>query len=206
MSCLSREKLDCDHAEGGMYIGPEFQLGQVYDGSQENGDSVVLYRPVYASVVSQGSKMQPGSKPKHFYAGARFETHPSHVNLPVPPSHWTTPTQRSQSQPASPAPTSSSSTTLFGHSDPTLKSASFRGERLMDALMKEEHERNYTISFGSQGELTKSYESSNDETDELVKTAAKLSNDECNSQGSEMSPEKYQDITDQLKNLLKMEA
>lgn len=44
----------CDHAEGGMYIGPEFQLGQVYDGSAENGDSIVLYRPVYLSVVSQG--------------------------------------------------------------------------------------------------------------------------------------------------------
>lgn len=41
-------------AEGGMYIGPEFQLGQVYDGSVENGDSVVLYRPVYVSVTSQG--------------------------------------------------------------------------------------------------------------------------------------------------------
>ncbi|OXA40481.1 Arrestin domain-containing protein 2 [Folsomia candida] len=42
-------------AEGGMYIGPEFQLGQVYDGSVENGDSVVLYRPVYVSVTSQGN-------------------------------------------------------------------------------------------------------------------------------------------------------
>ncbi|ODM91409.1 Arrestin domain-containing protein 2 [Orchesella cincta] len=45
----------CDHAEGGMYIGPEFQLGQVYDGSVENGDAIVLYRPVYASVINQGT-------------------------------------------------------------------------------------------------------------------------------------------------------
>lgn len=29
----------------------------------------------------------PGNKLKdHFYAGARFETHPSHIGLPVPPS------------------------------------------------------------------------------------------------------------------------
>ncbi len=35
-----------------MYIGPEFQLGQVYDGESEPGDSVVLYRPVYLCVQS----------------------------------------------------------------------------------------------------------------------------------------------------------
>ncbi|XP_077499011.1 arrestin domain-containing protein 3-like [Amblyomma americanum] len=42
----------CDHVEGGMYIGPEFQLGQVYDGSMgvEEGETVVLYRPVYVSI------------------------------------------------------------------------------------------------------------------------------------------------------------
>lgn len=39
-----------DHVEGGMYIGPEFQLGQVYDGGQDPGESVVLYRPVYLCV------------------------------------------------------------------------------------------------------------------------------------------------------------
>lgn len=35
-----------------MYIGPEFQLGQVYDGSLgvEDGENVVLYRPVYVCV------------------------------------------------------------------------------------------------------------------------------------------------------------
>ncbi|XP_054161539.1 arrestin domain-containing protein 3-like [Oppia nitens] len=42
----------CDHVEGGLYIGPEFQLGQVYDGSlgMDNGETVVLYRPVYVCV------------------------------------------------------------------------------------------------------------------------------------------------------------
>ncbi len=42
----------CDHVEGGLYIGPEFQLGQVYDGTLgvEDGETVVLYRPVYVCV------------------------------------------------------------------------------------------------------------------------------------------------------------
>ena len=42
----------CDHVEGGLYIGPEFQLGQVYDGTlgMEEGETVVLYRPVYICV------------------------------------------------------------------------------------------------------------------------------------------------------------
>ena len=39
-----------DHVEGGMYIGPEFQLGQVYDGGLDTSESVVLYRPVYVCV------------------------------------------------------------------------------------------------------------------------------------------------------------
>ncbi|CAM1154563.1 Uncharacterised protein at_DN0646, partial [Pycnogonum litorale] len=41
-----------DHVEGGMYIGPEFQLGQVYDGTlgMEEGETVVLYRPVYVCI------------------------------------------------------------------------------------------------------------------------------------------------------------
>ncbi|RZF38361.1 hypothetical protein LSTR_LSTR009256 [Laodelphax striatellus] len=44
----------CDHVEGGLYIGPEFLLGQVYDGScstQEMRETVVLYRPVYVCVA-----------------------------------------------------------------------------------------------------------------------------------------------------------
>ncbi|XP_047737325.1 arrestin domain-containing protein 3 [Hyalella azteca] len=42
----------CDHVEGGMYIGPEFQLGQVYDGGGDGtaGEPVLLYRPVYVCI------------------------------------------------------------------------------------------------------------------------------------------------------------
>jgi hypothetical protein len=38
--------------EGGMYIGPEFQLGQVYDGGGDGaaGEPVLLYRPVYVCI------------------------------------------------------------------------------------------------------------------------------------------------------------
>ena len=44
----------CDHCEGGIYIGPEFQLGQVYDGTlglgDDTGENIVLYRPMYVCV------------------------------------------------------------------------------------------------------------------------------------------------------------
>lgn len=45
-----------DHVEGGMYIGPEFQLGQVYDGSLDTSETVVLYRPVYVCVPNSKLK------------------------------------------------------------------------------------------------------------------------------------------------------
>ena len=47
------EEPACEHVEGGRYVGPEFQLGQVYDGGLA-GDTtdVVLYRPVYVCVSS----------------------------------------------------------------------------------------------------------------------------------------------------------
>lgn len=47
----------CEHVEGGMYIGPEFLLGQVYDGTlgMEEGETVVLYRPVYVCVRNRGN-------------------------------------------------------------------------------------------------------------------------------------------------------
>lgn len=46
-----------DHVEGGLYIGPEFQLGQVYDGGLlDSADNVVLYRPVYICVANQKLK------------------------------------------------------------------------------------------------------------------------------------------------------
>ena len=56
----------CDHVEGGMYIGPEFQLGQVYDGDGGGyGDSVLLYRPVYVTVVNPMLNNTPSSKNKN---------------------------------------------------------------------------------------------------------------------------------------------
>lgn len=39
-----------DHVEGGLYVSPEFQLGQVYDGTIEQSDDIILYRPVYGCV------------------------------------------------------------------------------------------------------------------------------------------------------------
>jgi len=41
-----------------MYIGPEFLLGQVYDGTTECGESIVLYRPVYPTVKPGNKNMQ----------------------------------------------------------------------------------------------------------------------------------------------------
>ncbi|XP_042908083.1 arrestin domain-containing protein 2 [Parasteatoda tepidariorum] len=54
----------CDHVEGGMYIGPEFLLGQVYDGTlgcPEEGETVVLYRPVYVCVKTKAKTDQSSS-------------------------------------------------------------------------------------------------------------------------------------------------
>lgn len=46
-------EVGCEHVEGGSYIGPEFQLGQVYDGTVDANEAVVLYRPVYVCVRPQ---------------------------------------------------------------------------------------------------------------------------------------------------------
>uniref|UniRef100_A0A8D8QV53 Arrestin domain-containing protein 3 n=1 Tax=Cacopsylla melanoneura TaxID=428564 RepID=A0A8D8QV53_9HEMI len=49
----------CDYVEGGMHIGPEFLIGDVYDGSSNNqSEMVVLYRPTYVAV----RKDKPGDK------------------------------------------------------------------------------------------------------------------------------------------------
>lgn len=42
-----------DRVEGGNYISPEFQLGQVYDGEADVVADVVLYRPVYVCLESR---------------------------------------------------------------------------------------------------------------------------------------------------------
>lgn len=41
--------------EGGSYISPEFQLGQVYDGTAVEDENVVLYRPVYVRIASDAT-------------------------------------------------------------------------------------------------------------------------------------------------------
>lgn len=51
------------HVEGGIYISPEFQLGQVYDGGlmdpgldlSSDREPLILYRPVYLCIVRQNS-------------------------------------------------------------------------------------------------------------------------------------------------------
>jgi len=56
----------CGHAEGGVYIGPEFQLGQVYDGTlgmeEVSGETVVLYRPIYVCVAPSVHRMSIAEK------------------------------------------------------------------------------------------------------------------------------------------------
>lgn len=56
----------CDHVEGGMYIGPEFQLGQVYDGGGDgtNTEPVLLYRPVYICIPNPMITITPSAKKK----------------------------------------------------------------------------------------------------------------------------------------------
>lgn len=47
-----------------MYISPEFQLGQVYDGTLADDESVLLYRPVYVRLAGQkpaGATDKPGT-------------------------------------------------------------------------------------------------------------------------------------------------
>ena len=39
-----------EYVEGGIYISPEFQLGQVYDGTLDAQEDIILYRPVYVCV------------------------------------------------------------------------------------------------------------------------------------------------------------
>ncbi|XP_018336415.1 arrestin domain-containing protein 3-like isoform X2 [Agrilus planipennis] len=47
----------CSHVEGGLYTGPEFLLGQVYDGTDKSTrESIVLYRPVYVAVERNTSQ------------------------------------------------------------------------------------------------------------------------------------------------------
>jgi hypothetical protein len=52
-------EVSCEHVEGGLYIGPEFLLGEVYDGTighESQRETVVLYRPVYVTVVKPSTQ------------------------------------------------------------------------------------------------------------------------------------------------------
>lgn len=49
-----------DWVEGGNYISPEFQLGQVYDGGLNTHEEVVLFRPLYVS-VKRPPKAEPSA-------------------------------------------------------------------------------------------------------------------------------------------------
>ena len=43
-------EIAADYVEGGIYISPEFQLGQVYDCTLDAQEDIILYRPVYVCV------------------------------------------------------------------------------------------------------------------------------------------------------------
>lgn len=55
----------CDHVEGGIYIGPEFLLGEVYDGcnttENETNRSAPLYRPKYITVIRSSQQRSASS-------------------------------------------------------------------------------------------------------------------------------------------------
>ncbi|KAK9892416.1 hypothetical protein WA026_019866 [Henosepilachna vigintioctopunctata] len=47
----------CSHVEGGLYLAPEFLLGEVYDGEEHYlREPVVLYKPLYATVDKSKDK------------------------------------------------------------------------------------------------------------------------------------------------------
>lgn len=63
----------CNHVEGGIYIGPEFLLGEVYDGNivteSEKREIAPLFRPMYITVVrsSQQASSRAADKRKWIY-------------------------------------------------------------------------------------------------------------------------------------------
>ena len=64
-----------EHVEGGIYISPEFQLGQVYDGAADVVEDVILYRPVYVCAPRPtGSDIGNGHSPSGRGAGGVDQT------------------------------------------------------------------------------------------------------------------------------------
>lgn len=114
----------CDHVEGGQYIGPEFQLGQVYDGTSNSGaketegeeqENIVLYRPVYVCVrkpVRVDQDHEPSSSEERLngvgsnqhhrrrkeHQNRRHESIDSNGNDPHQPLHHNSHQGRKQSQ------------------------------------------------------------------------------------------------------------
>jgi len=73
------------------------------------------------SLMGNPPQVVAGKKPNCFFAGAKFETHPSQDILPSPPDTWTfeenSVAVRSQSQPSTPCPTYSYSSNNNGYGD-----------------------------------------------------------------------------------------
>jgi hypothetical protein len=158
-----------------------------YGGKQHQStrNSPVKGMPLFATPPRQSSLTPPmvyshsqtsSPKPilqagKPFYAGAKFESHPSHMVLPTPPSHWTAPLQRSQSQPSSPTLKSMQKgvesvaidlNSLFGSPNHGSVAKSFPGERMMQALIRaEEKKKDAKQALGSK-EVSSDEESVNE--------------------------------------------
>lgn len=62
------------NVEGGMYISPEFQLGQVYMGDEVDPetDQTILYRPVYVCV--SGESQAPCKTDVHLLQVTKHKT------------------------------------------------------------------------------------------------------------------------------------
>jgi hypothetical protein len=60
--------------------------------------------PNYEQRMRTSSSSPSVEKSQEFYAGAKFDFSPAVASLPTPPTQWTIPLLRSQSQPSSPSP------------------------------------------------------------------------------------------------------
>ncbi len=70
--------------EGGVYISPEFQLGQVYDGGLDSDEDIILYQPVYVCVPHQKKDVN------------NLNNAPSPTTQKTPPTQKNLPTQKTK--------------------------------------------------------------------------------------------------------------